>query len=261
MTKRLRKRRTKRLFMFKYITLFAALLFTVLVANAQPKDHPHYEKHYKSSVEVIETDEVKIEIIRPHSQESFTQFNAKIYNKTQDYILIKRHETVFESSENGYGEKRPKEATIFIEPGGDISRQFKAEGSIGFKVDEINVSFGGFSRAPVNGKPAGVGEFKMKPEKNSVMMGPFAVTLKGWKYNSKEITANFKIRYRGEGLGVVNESKVYVRKEDDSTLPNTEANTEAMLLSPMKARTVTLVRRFNKGEIGKGESVYVVMSD
>lgn len=245
----------------KYLLTLSCFVLTTAISLAQPKDHPHYEKHYASSVDVIETDEVKIEIIRPHSQESHTQFNAKIYNKTDDYILIKRHETVFKSNQNGYGEKRPAEATIFIEPKGDISRQFKVEGGPGYKVDGIEVTLGGFSRAPVNGEPAGAGEFKMKPDKNSVMMGPFAVTLKRWKYNAKEITADFKIRYRGEGIGLVNESKIRIRKEDDSILNNTEAKSTPFILAPMKVRTATLVRQFGKGEIGKGESVFVVMSD
>lgn len=175
----------------KYLAAILTMAFASTMCFAQPQDHPHYEKHYDSSVEVVETDEVIIKIIRPHSQESHTQFNVKIINKTDDYILIKKHETVFKSSENGYGEKRPKEATMFIEPKGDISRSFKVEGGPGYKVDELAVSFGGFSRAPAIGEPAGAGEFKMKPEKNSIMMGPFAVTLKKWRYNTKEITADF----------------------------------------------------------------------
>ncbi|MDB4655877.1 hypothetical protein OAE48_03420 [Flavobacteriales bacterium] len=245
----------------KYLLTLTSFIVATAISFAQPKDHPHYEKHYASSVEVIETDEVKIEIVRPHSQESHTQFNAKIYNKTDDYILIKRHETVFKSNESGYGEKRPAEATMFIEPKGDITRQFKVEGGPGYKVDKIEVTLGGFSRAPVNGEPAGAGEFKMKPDKNSVMMGPFAVTLKRWRYNSKEITADFKIRYRGEGIGLVNESKINIRKENDSIVANTEAKSTPFILTPMKTRTATVVKRFGKGEIGKSESVYVVMSD
>ena len=245
----------------KYLLTLTSFLLATVISFAQPKDHPHYEKHYASSVEVIETDEVKIEIIRPHSQESFTQFNVKIYNKTNDYILIKKHETVFKSSENVYGEKRPKESTIFIEPKGDISRQYKVEGGPGYKVDEIEVQFGGFSRAPVDGTPAGAGEFKMKPDKNSMMMGPFAVTIKKWRFSPKEVSADFKIRYRGEGLGIVDESKIFIRKEDNSTVDNKLVKKKPFVLTPMKSEYVTVVKSFAKGEIQKGESIYVVMSD
>ncbi len=245
----------------KHSIFFSLLIFVATISYAQPEDHPHYEKHYTSSVEVIETDEVKIEIIRPHSQESHTQFNAKIYNKTDDYILIKKHEVVFQSSENGYGEKRPPEGTIFIEPNGDISRAFKVSGGPGYKVEEITVALGGFSRAPATGKTVGAGEFKMKPDKNSVMMGPFAVTLKKWRFNSKEITADFKIRYRGEALGLVNESKIKIRREDGGVLDNSDAKTSPFIIAPMKTRTAGVIRRFAKGEIGKNESVYVVMTE
>lgn len=224
----------------------------------QRKDHPHYEKHY-GAVEPIETDELRIEIIKPHSQESFTQFTAKIYNKTNDYILIKKHETLFKSSDNG--EKYPFEATVFIEPHGDITRPFKIEGGIGYKVDALEVTFGGFSRASTNGSSVGAGEFKMKPDKNSVMMTPYAVTLKKWRYNTKELTADFKIRYRGEAIGLVNESKIKIRKEDGTILQNKDGKDKPFILAPMKVRTVNVVQYFKKGDIQKGESVYVLWDE
>lgn len=227
-------------------------------ALGQKEDHPHYEKHY-GQVAPIETDELRIEIIKPHSQESFTQFTAKIYNKTDDYILIKKHETLFKSTSNG--EKYPKEATVFIEPHGDITRPFKIEGGIGYKVDALEVMFGGFSRASTDAKPVGAGEFKMKPEKNSVMMTPYAVTLKKWKYNPKELTADFKIRYRGEAIGLVNESKIKIRKEDGTILQNKDGKEKPFILAPMKVRTVNVIQYFKKGDIQKGESVYVMWDE
>lgn len=240
-------------------TFFSILLSIItLSANAQREDHPHYEKHY-GDVEAIETDELRIEIIKPHSQESFTEFTAKIFNKTDDYILIKKHETLFKSSDNG--EKYPLESTVFIEPHGDITRPFKIEGGIGYKVDALEVIFGGFSRASTDAKPVGAGEFKMKPDKNSVMMEPFAVTLKKWRYNPKELTADFKIRYRGEAIGLVDESRIKIRKEDGSILENREAKEKPFIIAPMKVRTVNVIQFFNKGDIGKGESVYVVWDD
>ena len=239
--------------LFILITLLACSQFVF----AQPEDHPHHEKHY-SDVAPIETDEIKIEIIKPHSQLNFTQFNAKIYNKTDDYILIKKHALGFTSEEMGYGTKHPSEAVIFIEPGGDISRSFKVEGGIGFKVDALEITLDGFSRSPAEGKPVEAGEFKMKPDKNSLMMGPFAVTLKKWRYNQKELTADFKIRYRGESLGLVDESKIKIRKEDSVVLDNEDAKDKPFVVPPMKTRTVNAIKRFAKGEVGKGESVYVV---
>ncbi len=230
------------------------------ISLAQSEDHPHHEKHY-ADVSPIETDEIKMEVIRPHSQENFTQFTVKIYNKTDDYILINRHEIVFESLENGYGKNSPKEAVIFIEPHGNITRSIKVEGGVGFKVDEIEVTLGGFSRAPIIGKPTKGGDFKMKPDKNSIMLEPFAVTLKKWRYNSKELSADFKIRYRGESIGFLNESKVTIRKEDGTILQNEEAKDRTFTIAPMKTRTVTVVKGFKKGELAKNESVYVVWGD
>lgn len=237
---------------------FLTFAFPVL---AQPEDHPHHEKHY-ADVEMIETPEVKVEVIRPHSQEGFSQFTIKVYNKTDDYILVKKHAITFESDEMGYGKKNPKEDIDFVEPHGDITRQVRVEGGVACKVDRLTVSFDDvFSRAPTKGEPTEGGEFKMKPDKNSIMMEPFAVTLKKWRFDSKELSADFKIRYRGESLGIVHEGAVKIRKEDGTILENTEERPKPFIIPPMGTKTVTVVRPFQKGAIGKGDSVYVVWDD
>ena len=246
-------------------TLFNLLVFsfllTPIVILAQPEDHPHHEKHY-ADVGPFETDEIKLEVIKPHSQVNFTQFTAKIYNKTDDYILVAKHKVSFTSSEMGYGTKFPKEDIDFIEPGGDITRTIKVEGGIGFKVDEIEIGFEDvFSRAPVQGEKTSGGEFKMKPDKNSIMMEPFAVTLKKWRFSPKELSADFKIRYRGESIGIVNESNVKIRKEDGTILENTQAKSKPFIIPPMATRTVGVIRPFASGAVGKNESVYVVWDD
>lgn len=245
----------------KHFVITALLLGTFTFAFAQAEDHPHHEKHY-ADVEIIETDEVKVEIIRPHSQLSFSQFTIKLYNKTDDYVLMKKHAITFQSDEMGYGKKNPKEDIDFVEPHGDITRQIKVEGGIGYKVDNLNILFDDvFSRAPIEGKKTDGGEFKMKPDKNSIMMEPFAVTLKKWRFSPKELSADFKIRYRGEGIGIVHEGDVKIRKEDGSILENTEDRPKPFIIPPMSTRTVTVVRPFQKGALDKNDSVYVVWDD
>ena len=245
----------------KNLSVFLTMLLLSVSALAQPEDHPHHEKHY-ADVAPIETDEIKVEIIRPHSQLNFSQFTIKVYNKTDDYILIKKHAITFQSDENGYGKQHPKEEIDFVEPKGDITRTIKVEGGVGFKVDNLNILFDeAFSRAPTRGKKTDGGEFKMKPDKNSIMMEPFAVTLKKWRFSTNELSADFKIRYRGESLGIVEEGDVKIRKEDGTILENKEARPKGFVIPPMGTRTVTVVRPFQKGALDKKESVYIVWDD
>lgn len=243
--------------------LLSILVLAVISLSvfAQAEDHPHHEKHY-SDVETIETPEVKIEIIKPHSQVNFSQFTIKLFNKTNDYVLMKKHAITFQSDENGYGEQHPKEDVDFVEPGGDITRQIKVEGGVGFKVDNLNISFEGvFSRAPLKGKPTEGGQFRMKPDKNSIMMEPFAVTLKKWRFNTKELSADFKIRYRGESIGIVHEGEVKIRKEDGTILENKEDRPKPFIIPPMGTKTVTVVRPFQKDALDKKDSVFIVWDD
>lgn len=245
----------------KNLSILLALVLLSFSSVAQPEDHPHHEKHY-ADIDPIETPEMKIEVIRPHSQINFSHFTIKVYNKTDDYILMKKHVIKFQSDENGYGEQHPKEDIDFVEPGGDITRSIKVEGGVGFKVDNLNISFDGvFSRAPTKGKKTDGGEFKMKPDKNSIMMEPFAVTLRKWRFNTKELSADFKIRYRGESLGIVEEGDIKIRKEDGTILENKESRPKGFVIPPMATRTVTVVRPFEKGALDKKESVYVVWDD
>lgn len=62
-------------------------------------------------------------------------------------------------------------------------------------------------------------------------------------------------------MGLVHENQIRIRKEDGSVLENTEAKEKPFILTPMKVRTVNVIQKFAKGEIGKGESVFVVMSE
>ncbi|MFM1875816.1 MAG: hypothetical protein RL266_1553 [Bacteroidota bacterium] len=242
----------------KNLILSITFLLSAVIAYAQPEDHPHHEKHY-ADVAVIETPEIKVEIIRPHSQVNFSQFTIKVYNKTGDYILMKKHAITFQSDEMGYGKKHPAEDIDFVEPNGDITRQIKVDGGVGCKVDQLNISFDGvFSRAPLKGKPTEGGEFRMKPDKNSLMMEPFAVTLKKWRFDPKELSADFMIRYRGESVGIVYEGEVKIRKEDGSILENKENRPKPLIIPPMATKTVTVVRPFEQGAVGKGDSVFIV---
>jgi len=241
--------------------LFSLLLLSVSGFAQRKETDPAYEKHY-ADVAPIETDEIRIEVIRPHSQQAFSQIALKITNKTDDYIVVKKHAITFRSAENGYGDKHPKEDIDLVEPKGEITRSIKVEGGIGFRVDKLEVLFdGAFSRAAPNGTPTGGGEFKMKPDNNSIMMGQFAITLKKWKFDAREVTADFKVRYRGEGVGLVSEELLKIRKEDGTFLKNTEAKAKPFVMAPMATRTVTVVRPFAKDEVGKNGSIFIVWDE
>lgn len=244
----------------KYALLVLSLVLSNLLVLAQPEDHPKHEKHY-ADIEPIETEQLRIEVRRPHSQMNFSEITLRVFNKTDDFIIIKKHEWTFTSQENGYGKQHPAESTVFIEPKGDITRPFKVLGGVGFKVNNLEVIPGGIIQAPAKGEPVETVDFKFKPEKNSMMIGPFAVTVKKWRFNSKELSADFKIRYRGDAVGLVDESKIKIRTESGEVLYNTRAKEKPFVLVPMKTRTATAVRPFDKGLVGKGESVYVVWEE
>lgn len=219
------------------------------------------EVFYKA--EPFENEYVKVEILNPHSQETFTQFTIKVWNKSDDYILLKKHLIMMSSDEGDYNTKhQAQEKTVFVEPKGDITRYVKVLAGSGCRVNNITLSFkDAFFRVPVDGKKSEGGEFLMPPDVKSKMIEPFSVSLRRWSYSPKQLTADFKIKYRGEGIGIVDERAVKVRTEDGTILENKLDDRKPQVLPPLVATTVTISRSFEKGQLKKNQPLYVVWDD
>ena len=248
----------------KRINLLMAAVISIGItsqsfAQKGKKDDPKHTNYFLDVEEAIETREVVMEFSNGVSRMDFLKFKTKFTNNTNDFLLI--DPSKFTITVNGT-ETHPKEKQFILDPNENTSKTIDVKEGANFNVDQLEVVLdSAFSRASVKGKPTGAGEFKMKPDKNSIMMEPFAVTLKKWRFDPKELSADFKIRYRGEGIGIVNESKIRIRREDGTVLKNTDAKDKLMVIPPMATKTLTVVRPFDKGEIGKGESVYVVWDE
>lgn len=234
----------------------SALVLICLCASMCSMAQPH-ETHY-AKVADIETDEIRIEIMDQHSQKTFTQFTARIYNKTDGYILIHREEVKFIYD---WGEKHMMEAVLFIEPNGDITRLFRVEGGEDFRQDHLKIEFGNFYRVAREGVRTEPKNFSIPPEKKSIMDGPFAITALKWNGNAKEAFVDFKIRYRGEGLGTLLTSGIKIQLPDGSMVHNQEGVNTPFFLTPNKAEVIRVIHKFSKGESGTKGSFEAVFTD
>jgi hypothetical protein len=60
---------------------------------------------------------------------------------------------------------------------------------------------------------------------------------------------------------MINESKLKIRKADGTVLKNTIEKGQMIVVPPMATKTLTVVRPFEKDELTKKESVYVVFDE
>ncbi|MDP6908362.1 MAG: hypothetical protein QF371_02600, partial [Flavobacteriales bacterium] len=104
-------------------------------------------------------------------------------------------------------------------------------------------------------------DFKIPPEKKSIMDGPFSITALRWKVNAKEMYADFKIRYTGDGLGKVHERNAKLRTVRGSTFDNMEGSKKPIYLTPLKALTLRVIHKFKKGETKSKEDFYVDLKE
>ncbi|MBI1288932.1 MAG: hypothetical protein GC178_15295 [Flavobacteriales bacterium] len=230
--------------------LFFFIPFHVLLA--QPHEI-HYEK-----VDEIETDEVRILIYDQHSQKTFTQFTARIYNKTNDFILIHREDVKFIFN---WGEKHMMESVMFIEPKGDITRIFKVNGGEDYWQDKLRIEFGEFFRVNKQGTSTDANNFPIPPQTKSLMDGPFSITALKWNPSSKEAFAEYKIRYRGEGLGIISPNEIRIKLSSGTTVDNQETVNEPLYVTPNKMGIVRVLHKFGKGEANAKDGFEVVFSE
>lgn len=248
--------------LFQYLIISTLTVAITTPTIAQKKKKLPREVHYESIP--FENEYVVVEVLGEHSQMSFTQFWIKVTNKSSDdYILMKRHNVLLSSNEGDYGTKRDvKEKTVHIEPGGDIMRWWKIEGGNEFRVNNIVMSFeDAFFRVPVKAKKIEGGEFLMPPELKSIMIEPFSVSLKGWNYSPKKLSADFKIKYRGEGVGIVDEKSIKVRLPDGTILNNEKTDKVSVVIAPLSSSYSNISLTFEKGTLKKDDPLYVIWDD
>lgn len=248
--------------LFQYFLLSTLTVALATPTIAQKKKKLPREVHYESTP--FENEYVLVEILGEHSQMSFTQFWIKVTNKSSDdYILMKRQNVLLSSDEGDYGTKRDvKEKTVHIEPKGDIMRWWKIEGGNEYRVDNIVMSFeDAFFRVPIEAKKIEGGDFLMPPEVKSKMIEPFSVSLKGWSYSPKKLSADFKIKYRGEGVGIVDEKSIKVKLPDGSIVDNEKSDKASVVIAPLSSSYSNVSLSFSKGALKKNDPLHIIWDD
>ena len=213
--------------MKKITLLLATVLISGIAVNAQKKNDPKYEHHFKAP-EGIVTDEYSVNFSDVQSQATFCKMAIKVSNNTNDFIIFDKGASVFNFDFGKYSDKKKQ---IIIKPNDSKKKVLQAAGSEKFQVEKFSLNVDGFSLVPVNGTVSEMEDFQVPASKNSISTDVFKVNLKKSSLKTQEASLTFECIYMGNKIALVNPSKLVIKVDDtDKEYANDNKKSEPKLI-------------------------------
>lgn len=212
------------------LVMAAAVMVSAGHAFAQKgkKDDPKHTNYFMDVEEAIEMKEFVVELSNGVSRMDFLKFKAKFTNSTNDFLLVDPSQ--FTITVEG-AEMHPKEKAFILDPNESKSKTIDLKEGANFHVDEFEVAIGGFSIIPIDGGTAvQMADFQLPASTNNIEAGNFEVNLKALKQETKETWAKFEVKYKGDGYGIVDPSRISVATEGGEKYANMHRKSKNVLL-------------------------------
>lgn len=233
----------------KHILLAVALL--IGFQSFAQKEKKEKEKKAKDETKsfykeaTFETDDYVVNIVDAVAAADFSKFKMKVFNKTNDYLLIR-------TSEIGYsadGKKLTNKEKDFIVGPNDESNKVIDFKGINMQVPSYVIELKGIYKASAGGKVLSADNFDLPPSKNDFTTGGFTCTLKKHDANTDKVVARFDCIYSGDAIGIINPNK------SAAIMPNNTDNANAKKNKPMlleKGKMEEFIVQYNEVE-GAGD--------
>lgn len=204
--------------------LFVLAVFIGLQSLAQKKEKVAKEDlkfFYKEAT--VETDDYNIYIIDAVSNVKQTKFKIKIFNKTNDYLLVKPTEFKYLA---GGKTLLSKDKTYVISPNEEETEVIDFRGA-DMLAEKFTLEFKGIYKASAGGKAYSVPNFELPPSKNEFTIENFTCTLKKEDLKTDKSAAKFDCVYVGDGVGIINPTKA------SAIMPNNQENVNSKKSQPI----------------------------
>jgi hypothetical protein len=202
---------------FLLISLFAGLsLFS-------QKDKKVDEKKVMYKEATAETDDYKIYILDAVAYPTQSKFKMRVFNKTNDYLLIRPSEITFTANGKTL---TSKDRTFVVAPNDEASLVIDYKDN-GMQVEKYSLDVKGIYKASAGGKINETPNFELPPTKNEFTTGNFTCTLKKNDSKTDKTVARFECAYNGDGAGVINPLKTL------AVMPNGADNANSKKNKPM----------------------------
>ena len=211
----------------KYILLIVTLFFGICV-NAQEKNKAKENKakedlKYLYKEATVETDDYKIYIIDAIASLKQTKFKIKIFNKTNDYLLIRPTEFKYLAGDKAIVSL---DKTYAVAPNEEETEVIVFKGA-DMLEEKFTIEFKGIFKASAGGKAYSIPNFELPASKNDFTVENFTCTLKKADVKTDKSVAKFECVYSGDGVGIINPLKA------SALMPNGKENANTKKNKPM----------------------------
>lgn len=216
--------------------LLATILFTGLSLFPQEKQEKKDEKKLMYKEATAETDDYKIYIVDAVAYPAQSKFKMKVFNKSNDYLVIKPSEIKFISGDKLLSST---DRTFVVAPNDEASLVIDYKDK-NMQVESYSLDVKGIYKASAGGKILETPGFELPPSKNEFTTGNFSCTLKKSDSKTDKTVARFECAYNGDGAGVINPSKTVAVMPNGTDNANTKKN-RPMVLEKGGVEDFTLV--------------------
>lgn len=220
----------------KNILLAISLLIGINSFSQKKEKKPDEGTKYLYKEATVETDDYNIYLMDIIAVGKQVKFKIKIFNKTNDFLLVKPNEICFVS-----GDKTifSTDKTIVVQPNEEESEVIDFKGSE-MQVDKFSVEIKGIYKASAGGQIIRIPNFNLPPTKNDFTIGNFTCTLKKHESKTDKAFGKFECSYTGDGIGIINPIKCIAIMPNGTENPNAKKN-KAMILEKGKSDDFTAI--------------------
>ena len=224
----------------KYFLLIITLFFG-FCAVAQDKDKAKENKakenlKYLYKEATVETDDYKIYIIDVVASLKQAKFKIKIFNKTNDYLLIKPTEFKYLAEAQIL---LGSDKTYVVAPNEEESKVIDFKGA-DMLTEKFAVEFKGIYKASAGGKVYSIPNFELPASRNDFTVENFTCSLKKAELKTDKSAVKFECQYVGDGVGIINPMKASVIMPNGKENVNSKRN-QPMILEKGRKDDFTLV--------------------
>lgn len=221
----------------KYFLSFITLFFSLLsIAQDKGKDKSKEGLKFIYKEASLETDDYTIYIIDAVANIKQAKFKIKIFNKTNDYLLIKPTEFKYVADGKIV---LSQDKTYVIPPNEEETEVIDFKGA-DMLAEKFTVEFKGIYKASAGGKAYTISNFELPASKNDFTVENFTCTLKKADLKTDKSVIKFECVYTGDGVGIINPMKASALMPNGKENANTKKN-QPMVIEKGRKDDFTLV--------------------
>lgn len=204
----------------KHLLLALCLLlgFQGFSQKEKKEKKPKADEKYFYKETTVETDDYKIYIIDGVAVGGYAKFKMKVFNKTNDYLLVKPSEIIF-SADGKTIAGTDKNFVVPPNEEGGKTLDFKGKE---MQSQTFTIEVKGIYKASAAGKVLAAPDFVLPASTNEFKAGGFTCVLKDEKLKTDKSSVKFDCAYNGDGAAILDPYKCAAAMPGGKVIANTK---------------------------------------